>query len=277
MAPIDPSSFDDPALKDAVRRAWGGEVAPAALRQRVEAMGIGAASAPASAVQRHGRPRRGGVGMMLRHPMAVYGLAAAAMVVIGFSLASRMNEGPRGQWAGGRAGQYSTEYSTERYTTATQVLPASVAKGIVDVHDNCQKNDPDHRQFKDVPPDDYETLRQRLEKELGFPVLAAPLDGGEEGWDFRGGAICPIDHHRASHLVFVRKGQTVSVFSLPQASCPEAHGGQECEDLDPEHPLFVLVRPEGVHIIIGSSSDRSLSPAQLKRIGERLKPFLQRR
>ena len=43
----------------------------------------------------------------------------------GFGVASRLNEGPRTQWAGGRSGQYSTN--------AMQVLPASVAKGIVDV------------------------------------------------------------------------------------------------------------------------------------------------
>src|SRR5687768_4056924 len=134
MAPIDPNSFDDPTLKDAVRRVWGGEAAPAALRQRVEAMGIGTVSAPASAVLAGGGSRRAGWGTLFRHPMSVYGLAAAAMVVIGFGLASRMNEGPKGQWAGGRTGQYGTP--------ATQVLPASVAKGIVDVHDNCRKNYP---------------------------------------------------------------------------------------------------------------------------------------
>lgn len=267
MAPIEPNSFDNPALKDAVRRVWGGETAPAPLRQRVEAMGLGGAVGPAGPVLASGAVRRRGIGAAVRHPWSIYGLAAAAMVLVGFVLASRLNEGPRTEWAGGRSVQYSTN--------AMQVLPASVAKGIVDVHDRCRQNYPDHQQFKDVPREDFESLRRRLENELGFPVLAAPLDAGEGGWDFRGGAICPVENHRASHLVFVRKGQIVSVFSLPRESCPGAHGAQECEDPDPDHPLIVIVRPDGIHCIIGSSPDKSLSPEQLKRIGDRLRRILQ--
>src|SRR5215210_7990288 len=48
MTPSDPNTFDDPQLKAALRRAWGDEVAPASLRAKVLAMGIGAASAPAA-------------------------------------------------------------------------------------------------------------------------------------------------------------------------------------------------------------------------------------
>src|SRR2546421_10588722 len=96
MTPTDLNSFDDPVLKDAVRRAWGTETAPAALRERIAAMGIGAAKMPAAAVMPTAAANRRGWVRILRHPNSIYGLAAAAMVLIGFAIAARLGDnGPR--------------------------------------------------------------------------------------------------------------------------------------------------------------------------------------
>ena len=272
MSTTHPNSFEEPELKAAVRRVWGGETAPAALRERVQAMGIGAASAPAADITPVAAGQRQSWTWPLRYPRSVYGLAAAAMMVIGFAVAYQLDQPPTRPVYWGSTVSSAT-HSTSNPSMPPAVLPASVAERLVDVHSRCARL-PVHNAFRDIPRDDFDALRRRLENELGFPVLAGPIDGGRGDWVFRGGAICPVGQVPAAHLVFSRKGQAVSVFSLPRAAFPQANDDEVDEDRNPDHPLTVFVRPGGIHCIVGSSSDGSLSPEDLRLIGERLRPFL---
>jgi hypothetical protein len=264
MTSTDPNSFSDPALKDAVRRVWGAQVAPRNLRDRVEAMGIGAATAPAADLTPSLSPQRRGWFRGLRHPRTLYSLAAAVALLIGFSVAYQLDQ-----------------RSPDPFAIAPQpanlgsrgVLPASVARDLIDVHARCTAA-ASHDSFRDVPRDDFPSLRRRLERTLGFPVLAAPLDDGEGRWSFKGASLCPVDRVAASHLVFVRDRQAVSIFSLPRAAFPQARGDELLEDPNPDHPLAVFIRGDGVHCVVGSSADRSLSPQQLHAICDHLQAFL---
>ena len=268
MTPTDPNSFHDPELKLALRRVWTAETAPATLRERVQAMGIGAARARAADVMPAPARGRRAWAWPLRYPRPVYGLAAVVTTVIGFAIAYQLDQPPAWRSAS------SVSMVSANFP---DVVPASVARGLVDVHARCQDK-PNHESFSDIPRDDLMALRGRLQAQLGFPVLAAPLDDGPERWDFRGAALCPIGKAPAAHLVFARKGQAVSIFSLPRWSCPDAHDGQMCEDLDPSHPLAVFVGRRGVHCVIvtGDNPDGSPSPAQLRTLCDRLQPLLER-
>jgi hypothetical protein len=272
MTPTDPNSFDDPILREAVRRAWGGETAPSVLRERVAAMGIGAAKAPATAVMPAVVPARRGWAKVLRHPNSVYGMAAAAMVLIGFAIAARLgDDGPR--QIGGGTDTTAADYD---YVPAKPVLAIPVLKGVLDQHDSSRDHLTDDKFLKDVPPGDFNALRMRLSRELGFKALSAPLVDEEGAWTFRGASVCKVDKYPASHLVFERPGETISVFSLPRASCPDARIGLAYHIADADHPLVVFVRSDGVHFVVGSSDQRTLSPEDLRGICNRLRPFLGR-
>lgn len=254
--------FDDPALKTAVTRAWAGERAPDGLRRRVmelaaaqreeDRLRIVPAVAPAS---------RGGV---WRHPWTRYGLAAAAMVAIGFGLASRLDHRQGGLDLGGG-----------NTLAVTPVLPASLAKELVQRHDRCRQVNASHG-LSQTPQGNFDDIRQKLHERLGFPVLAGPIDDGTgrpaEGWTFRGAAVCPVNNVEAAHLVFSRGNQVISVFSLPRGACPTAHGDEEAEDANPDHPIAVWVWSDGVHCVVGSSDDRSLSVDQVRSVLEHLRP-----
>jgi len=94
MATTDPNSFNDPDLKALVRRAWGTEAAPSALRDRIEAMGIGAGRARAAEITPAPALPASAWPWALRHPRPLYGLAAAVMMVIGFAVAYQLDQPP---------------------------------------------------------------------------------------------------------------------------------------------------------------------------------------
>ena len=280
MTTPDPT-FDDPQLKAAVNRVWGTETAPAYLRERVAALGIGAARVPAADVVMPGPLRRRAAWTWpLRHPRPLYGLAAAAMMVIGFGIAYQLDR-PSGSRFVSPSYTVSDPWPaappprtapTPRATTSPVVLPAKVAEQLFETHARCVSHG-DHDGFDDVSRADFDALRQRLERQLGYRVLAGPVDDGRGRWEFRGGAVCTVGDVRAAHLVFVRNGQAVSVFTLPKSVCPDARGGEVAEDPNPAHPLAVYVRPNGVQCIVGTSGDGSLFPQQLRLIAESLRPF----
>jgi hypothetical protein len=256
------TSFDDPALKGGIRRTWGAERAPDALRARVMAL-TGqnpdeqpAKHASAPAVIASIRPS------VWRHPWTRYGMAAAAMVVVGFGLASSLDNRPVGGVGRGTP------------VTMASALPGPIAKGLVDSHDRCTTF-PDHHAYPELSPGNYEAIRRRLQDNLGFPVIAGPIEEalGRGGWRFRGAAVCTVGDVRAAHLVFVRNGQAISVFSLPRSCCksPGAES-QECEDANPDHPIALFVWSNGVHCVVGSSEDRSLSVDEVRAVLEHLRP-----
>lgn len=273
MTPTDPNSFDDAVLRGAVRRAWGSETAPAALRERVAAMGIGSAKALASAVAAAPTPRNWA--RILRHPNSIYGMAAAAMVLLGFAIAARLGDNSPRRLGDGSDAQ-STTAADYDYVPAKPVLAIPVLKSVLDQHDSSRDRLTDDKFLKDVPPGDFDALRKRLSRELGFKALSAPLTDEDGNWTFRGASVCKIDKYPASHLVFDRPGEMISVFSLPRDSCPDARIGLAYHIADAEHPLVVFVRSDGVHFIVGSSDERSLSPEDLRGICNRLRPFLGR-
>ena len=256
-------SFEDPGLKDAVRRAWCEGRCPAAVRARVLASVAGGArggegSAPADVVT----PPASRSPSFWQQPWLRYGVAAAAMMVIGFGIASRLDNSPRD----------SIGVGTE--VTFTSTVPAPVARGLLDSHERCSKY-PSHN-APGFSAGDFATMRRQLEKRLGFPVLAGDVEEalGANGWRFTGAAVCKVVDHDAAHLVFVRRGQAISIFSLPPGACRHVNTAHECEDANPDHPVAVFVWSDGVHCVVGSSDDRSLSVGEVRAVLEHFRPTL---
>jgi hypothetical protein len=266
MGPTEPNlaSFDDPGLKAAVRRAWGSETAPEALRAKVNSLRSSRA-APSQVVAPPAvigsiRPS------FWQQPWLRYGFAAAAMVLLGFGIAYKLDPNHSGR-SSGISGTEVTYAST---------VPQPVARELLESHDRCSKY-ADHNAYPDLSPDDFSTIRQRLEKRLGFPVLAGNVEEalGRNGWKFKGAAVCKVGDVDAAHLVFVRAGQAISIFSLPRSICNDTGGDpRECEDANPDHPVAVFVWSDGVHCVVGSSTDRSLSVDQVRSVLEHLRPTL---
>jgi hypothetical protein len=267
MDPTEPNlaSFDDPILRDAIRRTWGAERAPEHLRAQVMALTAqnpaaqfdpASAAAEAPAVITSLRPS------IWHQPWIRYGFAAAAMVVVGFALASRLDNRP---FSGPQIGAPVTFAST---------LSQPVAQGLVDSHDRCSTY-PNHDAYPELSPGNYEAIRRRLQDQLGFPVIAGPIEEALDrgGWRFRGAAVCKVGDVPAAHLVFVRNGQAISVFSLPRSCCKTSVAeSQACEDANPDHPSALFVWSNGVHCVVGSSDDRSLSVDEVRSVLEHLRP-----
>lgn len=264
-------NFDDPGLKAAVGRVWGGERCPDAVRARVLAVASSVAGVPAP--PRQDRDVRSPVITAMRprfwqQPWAGYGLAAAATVLIGFGVAYRLDNTPFGRdRVGGLDGTAVTFAST---------VPPAIAQGLRDSHDRCIKY-LSHSPSPDLTNETFSAIRERLERRLHFPVLAGSVEEalGRDGWQFKGAAVCKVGDVDAAHLVFARRDQAISVFSLPPSSCHRAgRETRECEDPNPDHPVAVFVWSDGVHCVVGSSADRSVSVDEVRSVLEHLRPSL---
>ena len=147
MAESEPESFNDPGLKSAVRKAWADERAPIALRRRLaEAM--------------TGRTSGGVTGSFWRVRWPLYGLAAAALVVLCVGLVFRAS----------RAGD-------DRPTPVPAVaLNDTLAAELVARHDACCKAEDHH--MPGLPQGDFAAIATAIRQRLGYPILAAALPDG---------------------------------------------------------------------------------------------------
>ena len=280
------ASFDDPGLKAAVRGAWGAERAPQSLRAKVEAMAAAErarefeAGAAAPAVFGTIGPDTAPPGVATppvvaapprfwQQPWLRYGFAAAAMVLVGFGIAHRLDDTPFGRDDFAQTGTGGTDV-----TLAS--LPPPIRQGMLEKHERCQKFE--HNAYPDLPAGNFAAVRERLEKQLGFPVLAGDVEEalGRNGWRFQGAAVCKVGGVNAAHLIFVRNRQAISLFSFPRDCCKTAPTGgvREGEDSNADHPVALFVWSDGVHCVVGSSTDRSLSVDQVRAVLEHLRPTL---
>src|SRR2546430_2617395 len=106
-----PDTFDDPALKAAIRRAWSGEQAPPALRSTVRAA-LSAARESNPIPLHAGR----GVASPTRNPL--FSLAAAALLLLAIGLVFH-------------------RLSSQPAAAPVAALPATFARDLVATHDHC--------------------------------------------------------------------------------------------------------------------------------------------
>jgi len=210
---------DDPALREAIRRACGNERAPERLRQSVVAMmaqsaASTAAGRPAAAAARAATPSRWALrGSSL---FSIRSLAAAAVLLVAVGVV---------------AVEVRNEFFPARPTSVASTprvmqFPMSFAIEMVRTHQNCAKL-PDHHLA--AGGNDFDALRDSLSKEEGVKVFAAALG---DDWQFKGAGICKVGDMPAAHLLFVKGDERVSVFSMPFKPDYGDEGGSYSETVD---------------------------------------------
>lgn len=242
-------SFDDPALKAALRRALDSSGAPSALRDRIRSMAASEVPAgePIPPIRVAGAEERG----VADRPIPLFRrgsfmkFAAAAVLILGFGSLSYQI------WDANRTPTY----------VATYAVPPSLYKGMIETHDA--------RLAGSATPDTTADLAAApaLSQAIGRPVLAAKLT--DDGWKFEGGAVRDVGPHAAAQLFFTKGTSAISVFSLPASAVPNAKDDVTYDTVFNGHPIAGFVKKGGLFCIVGSSTDGSLTVDDVKALLER--------
>jgi hypothetical protein len=244
--------FEDPALKQAVRRAFAGEgeAAPAALRQRVEAIFAAGAVAgtklgPAQEEPLR-RPDRSWWARQLTPKNAV--AAAIALLAIAFMFWELRSE-------------FITTSPPSHYARTT--FPDSFAVAMVAAHENCAKL-PDHHL---IPGKDPASVKAPLAAAAGMTVAATDLG---DGWQFEGAGLCNVGGVKAAHLLFARGKDTISMISMPAPASLASFNGTYTEVVQ-DHPMSGVVSGGAVYCLIASAPDHAVTSHDLELLLERVK------
>jgi hypothetical protein len=247
-------SFDDPALKAALRRALDSETAPTSLRDRIRAiaaeeperpvLSYTAAApepAPTAAADTGDRP----IPLFRRSPL--FRLAAAAIVIIGIgSLAFQV-------------------WNTSRPAAPSgYVLQPSLFKAMIATHSARATG-------AEQSPDTAKTLADaaKLSQTTNRPVLVADLT--KDGWTFDGAGVRGVGQFTAAQLFFTKGNAAISVLSLPASAAPNAVENSTYDTVFNGAPIAGFVKNGGLFCIVGSSPDGSLSIGEVKGLLERHK------
>jgi hypothetical protein len=245
-------SFDDPALKAALRRALDSEPAPAGLRDRIHALAAEEADRPAlsytaptpepapSAADTTDRP----IPLFRRNPL--YRWAAAAILIIGIgALALQI-------------------WHANQPTNPGYVLQPSLFKAMIATHE-ARATD------TESSPDTAKTLAEapKLSQTINRPVLVADLT--KDGWTFDGAAVRNVGKFPAVQLFFTKGNAAVSVLSLPASAAPAAVENSTYDTVFNGAPIAGFVKNGGLFCIVGTSPDGSLTIGDVKGLLERHK------
>jgi len=239
MEPV-PEQFEDPKLQAAVRRAWGGETAPAALRQRVQAMLASEPGVPA--------PRR----FVLWNPLA--GVAAAAVVLIAVGIAAHLFFG--------KGNVSSNPVAPPPPTAVAEApIPPENAAQLIATHDGCcARHLPNHHLIPSTD-DDMTKIADFMRRQLKVPVLAVNL----EGWNFDGAGPCPVGGHETCHLLYQRGPDTLSLFTVPLRNLQIRSDGNYASTFN-GHVLAAFVRNGACYCLVGAGPGNSMTLADVKSI-----------
>jgi len=250
------NQFEDPALKQAVRRAFAGldESAPAALRQRVQAIlaaGTAAAATTGGSPPAHEEPiRRPDRAWWARQFTPKSAIAAAiALLAIGFMFWQMRSE------------LFSS--SPQAHYAPRTTFPESFAIAMVVAHDNCAKSP----EPNPVPGKDPASVKAPLTAAAGVAVAATDLG---DGWQFQGAGICPVGGVKAAHLLFTRGKDTVSMISMPAPRSLAGFNGSYTQTVQ-DHPMSGVVSQGAVYCLIASTPDHTVSAHDLEVMLQRVK------
>lgn len=234
-----PDNFDDEALKSAVRRAWGNERAPEGLRKSIALM---AAPKPAAPSPRSWPKFLG--------PSPIKSLAAAVLVTIGVACLGYQ--------------LYRMNRPTPMGVTVEKI-PASVAHTLADDHDHMVADA--NKWSSEIPHDNPEQLAAALKQKLNYaPMTASPGDG------FSLVGAVPTGKGSGAQLLYQKGNQTVSVFSLPASQVPLCQNNANVSGAAiPNHPMAGFVHDGGFYMLVGSSTDNSISSTEVQALRNKLR------
>ena len=240
MDSADAPQFEDPALKQALRRCCGSECAPIDFRARLAKLLVAAAEVAPVPAPRFRNDAKRTMFIFGRNTMAGLGIAAALLVVVGLAAMRLMR-------------------------SSHENVPSAIGLAMVDRHDRCCQQ-PEHHQA-DIPRAALPAIASAMRNQLGFPVLAANLVN--DGWHFRGASKCPVGDVRSAHLLFDKGEETISVFSLPAGSFPAVDQGHWYEAVVQNHPVVCYARDGAVFAFVGHDVGGKLKLAELESLAKR--------
>jgi hypothetical protein len=230
----EPVHFDDTDLKAILKRTVGSETAPAGLRGRIEAA--------IAAQQRREQVRHKMTSHRWQKP--IFGLAAAAVLLIGFGLT------------------FTLLFSKEK------AAPQWFAQAMVKTHDEYPGGTV-------LPPgvngEDYPAISKYLSDQLGFPVLAEPLG---DGWKFEGARQCVVGNTNAAQIFYRKGDQTVSLFSVPAGMLyysDPAKEGMNYSQVESGHAISGFVRGKAIHCLVAHSKTGTPDLKALTELREKLR------
>jgi hypothetical protein len=239
MMPASPENdFDDPQLKDAVRRCWACDCAPENLQKQVARLLADSKEHPAGTDARS-------LGKMR---WAVWPVALAAGLMLAAGLFHQFENRPAS-------------------IALPPALPVALEHDLIHRHDLCSRL-PDHQHLK-VPKNDDTAITAALHTKLKRAVLV--FHPRDPQWQFRGAAICPVGTTPAGHLVFVKGNEALSIFSLPKSLVPNATDGEQfAADVD-QHCIVGFIKDGALFCAVSSGP---FSIDQLKAMEARMEPVV---
>jgi hypothetical protein len=248
--------FNDPKLKDALRRAFGREVAPSGLRERViaaldrsDATGTGHAG-PQLRITEPFQPedlaaqREARRASLVRHPLIKLAIAASIVLVVGIT-AMQLMTGPSGQTG-----------------TKLAVLPKPFAEAMVQSHEaQIAKM---ASSAVSIARSDLPAAAKKLSDQLGYPVLAPALPSE---WTARDAGVTTVNQVQVAQVTYTRGARSVSLFSLPANKVYSPEEGATYELTHDRHAIAGFVRNKVMYCVVG---DEQTSLADLKQLGQAL-------
>jgi hypothetical protein len=223
--------FDDPQLKQAVRRVWGEEQASPMLRQRITQLLAQEEAAPAR--------------MSLVSRISNWGWAIAAVVILGIGL-SGWQFFPRPAVQGGEA------------------LPNYIAEAMIKTHDGCCRSR-NHYRLPGVGHNDFPAIGNTLAAALKIPVISIPIDH----WQFAGGACCGVHGHPTGHLIYRNGHETLSIFSVPASDFQMSEGENYVANVGTHH-IAGFVQSGGLYCVVVNDPDGTMTDTQARELRDHL-------
>lgn len=240
-------TFEDPALKNAVRRVWGGQTAPQELHRRVRE----AAAAQAAPLQERkvAAPRQvepPEVAEARRRVYRGFAIAAGIVLAMGISITIMKRQTP----PPGTPIQLAGE------------LPAS----LVARHDECSKA-PDHH-AAGLPRDDFSAIAAALHGKTGHAVLSESVG---QDWQFLGASPCPVNNVLSGHLLFAKGDARLSLLSLPASVLSRVAPQSPYNGEDKEHALAGFVQNDVFVCLVESGPKASSDVTQVQALRDKLR------
>lgn len=243
MAEPEFKSFNDPALRAAVRGVWANERAPRELRKQIAAL---------CTTQTRNAPDP----LIFRLRSALYGLAAAAVFLLAVGLAFE-------NWTGGGRRPLRAP--------RTIALPTALATDLFAQHDQDVKSK--NHQAPGVAKIDFKLIGRQLQDRLNFPVLSADLP--KPGWKFKGAQVCTVSKIVTAHLVFEYQGREyISLFSMPASSVSGSAPGCDYAQTDNRHLMAGFATQAGFYCVVATSTDESITIEEVRTIRDELRPLM---
>jgi len=237
----DETEINDPALKAAIKRAWGHECCPAQLRQCICAR-----------VEDADQPMR---------PWLAWSAAAAAVLAMAVILSAVHH--PLSPAASELA--ISSDSSSQNPQFA-DVLPVALQAELIKTHDRCAQKPNHHRLL--VSMNDDAAMAAAMRSQLSRAVLVArPTQGN---WTFKGAAVCSVASSPTGHLVFASGDGALSVFSLPNTLDPNLKDGAHVETMKDGHPIAAFAKDGALFCLVSSGAKNALTLGQLAQMRDRM-------